>query len=202
MQTRLTSLYSVHTMSRFTEILFSKRRIVITNIFFSLDKGGTGWSVAHVIWVGIILLVAGIDKTVIKITLINFELQPKTHISIITIQNGVEWNPENRNGQFYTTLEPYTDIPQHRVVSKTSRIKSIKLSHCVYIQVNTQNIHFSKEDSGSIYVCTADVTFGFQSTTAKSIIQGKIKAFLLIIIIRFSSFPKSKFGLFWLLQLV
>ena len=37
-----------------------------------------------------------------------------------------------------------------------------------FSQVNTEKIHFHKVDSGNHYLCTADVRFGFQSTTAKS----------------------------------
>ena len=51
----------------------------------------------------------------------------------LTIQNGIEWNPENRdNGQLYTTLEPFTNIPQHTVVSKTPRLENITTIHIMF----------------------------------------------------------------------
>ena len=69
--------------------------------------------------------------------------------------------------------------------------------------------------SGSIYVCTADITFGFQSTTAKSKVfmrEPDKETFILcrvpyyedvrVTMIISSSLPASESVLLWLLHLV
>ena len=80
-----------------------------------MDGGGLGWSVAHVIWVGILVVSSGLATTVLT------HGQPGPGITL-TLQDGAEWNPAGLDNERIFTLEPYQDIPQQRVVRTGCRV--------------------------------------------------------------------------------